>query len=534
MLLNRFTIFLFVMISGIAFSILGFTVNSNFYWPLLIFIPLICLGIRDFYQTSHSILRNYPIIAHFRFILEAIRPEIRQYLIEDDRDPIPFTREQRTIVYLRAKNILDKVPFGTVKDVYAPGYSWISHSLNAHDIEDNDFRITIGNESCTQPYRSSILNVSGISFGALGENAVRALNKGAQMGNFAQDTGEGSISSHHRINQGDLVWQIGTGYFGCRDKDGNFSPELFAENAKDPQVKMIEIKLSQGAKPGHGGVLPKAKITEEIATTRGISQDVDCISPPSHSAFSTPLEFIHFIKKLRHLSDGKPVGFKLCIGHRYEFLAIVKAMIETKIFPDFIVIDGKEGGTGAAPLELTNHIGLPLADGLTFVRNALLGANIRDKIKIGASGKLITGYDLCRTFALGADFVNSARGFMFALGCIQSRSCHTNKCPTGVTTQDPWRQRALVVEDKAQRVYHFQKNTRRAVAQILGAAGLSHPEELKPWHLFIRHQNGEVQRGEQSFPLIEPGAFLEGSAKGFIAREWNRAQVNSFSPQTDS
>jgi glutamate synthase domain-containing protein 2 len=533
MRLTRYFILEVVLLLAAVSLVLGLRQGPVYYWPLVVLGPLALVGLYDMLQTGHSILRNYPIIGHIRFLLESIRPEIRQYLVESDREPVPFSREARSLVYRRAKNVLDKQPFGTVLDVNAPGYGWISHSMRAIDLPSTNFRITIGAESCAEPYSASVMNCSGMSFGAISPNAIRALNKGAKLGGFAQNTGEGSISRYHRQFGGDIIWQVASGYFGCRTKDGKFDPEAFARVAKAPQVKMIEVKLSQGAKPGHGGVLPRAKISPEIARTRGVSRDRDCISPPAHSAFTTPLEFVAFLGQLRELSGGKPVGFKLCVGHRFEFLAIVKAMIEKNITPDFIVVDGKEGGTGAAPVELTNHVGLPLMDGLIFVRDALIAAGLRDRIKIGASGKLITAYDVCRTLALGADYVMCARGFMFSLGCIQARSCHTNHCPTGVATQEPFRQRALVVTDKAKRVANFHKNTLRAIGDVISAAGLSHPSELRPWHLHLRHQTGEVLRGEEAYPLPKPGALLDGAAEGFLAREWKRAQTASFHPLTD-
>ena len=533
MIWSRYTPLSSTLVLTTLFVIFGYWVDPGFYWPLIVLAPLSFVGLHDFFQPSRAILRNYPIIGHVRFMIEAIRPEIRQYLLEDDRDPVPFSREQRSLIYRRAKNVLDKQPFGTMRDVNAPGYGWISHSIRPIEPGSYDFRVTIGGDRCAQPYSASVYNISGMSFGALGARAVLALNTGAKLGSFAQNTGEGSISTYHRKPGGDLIWQVATGYFGCRTEDGRFDPQKFEETAKLPQVKMIEIKLSQGAKPGSGGVLPQAKISEEIARARGVPRDRDCISPAGHSAFSTPIEFMAFIDRLRTLSGGKPVGFKLCVGHRYEFLAIIKAMVETGTTPDFIVIDGKEGGTGAAPLELTNHVGLPLAEGLTFVRNALIGANLRQKIKIGVSGKLVTAYDLARVFAIGADYAFSARGFLFSIGCIQSRSCHTNHCPTGVTTQDPLRQRALVPEEKSIRAKNFHHNTLKALGQVLGAAGLSHPSELRPWHLHMRHQNGDVLRGEQAYPTPEPGSLINGTATGFIAREWARAQTASFTPLSE-
>jgi len=530
LLLSRFFVFQLVVVLTLVFGALGLWLGAWWAAPLAVLVPLLVLGVVDLIQPGHAILRNYPIIGHIRFMLEAIRPELRQYIIEDDRDPAPFSREHRSLVYRRAKDVHDAQPFGTIKDVSAVGYGWISHSIRPVAHLDHDFRLQIGGPECRQPYSASVLNISGTSFGALSANAIMALNKGAKLGGFAHNTGEGSISPHHRRHGGDIVWQVATGYFGCRTLDGQFDAEAFRRQAADPQVKMIELKLSQGAKPGHGGVLPRAKISSEIAETRGIARDRDCVSPAAHGAFSTPLELVGFIRQLRELSGGKPVGLKMAIGHRYEFLAVVKAMLELETTPDFIVVDGGEGGTGAAPSELSNHVGLPLNEGLSFVHNALVGADLRERVKLGASGKLVTAYDLCRTFAIGADYTLSARAFMFAIGCIQSRSCHSNHCPTGVATQDPLRQRALVVDDKAVRVANFHRNTLRALAELLGAAGLHHPDELKPWHLQIRHQSGAVLRGDDVYPHVARGAILAGRMAPDLLREWERARADSFQP----
>ena len=527
---SRYFVLQLVALSTLAFAVLALVVNRWWAAPLVVFAPLLALGVMDLLQTQHAILRNYPVIGHIRFLLEAIRPELRQYLIEDEHDPLPFSREQRTLVYRRAKNVNDAQPFGTVRAVDAVGYGWISHSIRAKAVEDHDFRIDIGGPDCRAPYRASVLNISGTSFGAVSANAIMAFNKGAHMGGFAHNTGEGSISPYHRRHGGDIIWQVATGYFGCRTVDGHFDPERFAQQAADDQVKMIEIKLSQGAKPGHGGVLPKAKITGEIARTRGVGRDRDCVSPAAHTAFTTPLELIAFIQQLRVLSGYKPVGLKMAVGHRYEFFALVMAMLETGATPDFIVIDGGEGGTGAAPAELSDHAGLPLGEGLSFVQNALVGADLRNRIKLGASGKLVTAFDLCRVFAIGADYALSARDFMFAIGCIQSRSCHTNNCPTGVATQDALRQRALVVDDKAQRVANFHRNTLKALAELLGSAGLTHPDDLLPWHLHFRHQSGAVLRGDAIYPRIMPGALIRGEMGEDLAREWGRASARTFEP----
>ncbi|HAT31073.1 MAG TPA: FMN-binding glutamate synthase family protein, partial [Janthinobacterium sp.] len=429
----------------------------------------------------------------------------------------------------------DKRPFGTQLDVYQAGYEWINHSIAPATVADHNFRIDIGNHpDCPrlQPYSASVFNISAMSFGALSANAILALNGGARVGGFMHDTGEGSISAHHRKNSGDLVWEIGSGYFGCRHPDGGFSEEKFIANACTPQVKMIELKLSQGAKPGHGGVLPGPKVTLEIASARGVLPGLDCISPASHSEFSTPLEMLAFIERLRTLSGGKPTGFKLAIGHPWEFFAIVKAMLVSGITPDFIVVDGGEGGTGAAPVEFTDHVGTPLQEALLLVHNTLVGANLRDKIKIGASGKIITAFDIARTLALGADWCNSARGFMFALGCIQSQNCHTDRCPTGVATQDPLRQRALVVGDKTSRVAHFHQNTLKALAELIAAAGLTHPSELKPHHLVRRISPNQVKLASALLPYLEPGQLLDASQLSRLppvfGLYWPVAQAESF------
>ena len=528
---SRYTIFHVIWLSAILFAAFGALNNPLFYWPLIVLVPLALVGVHDLIQGSHSILRNYPVIGHLRFILESIRPELRQYLIEDERDPVPFSREQRALVYQRAKGVLDKQPFGTVRDMEAPGHGWIAHSMRPLEVKNCDFRIRIGGPDCRQPYSASILNISGTSFGAVSANAIMAFNKGAQIGGFAHNTGEGSISKHHRKYGGDLIWQIATGYFGCRTQDGRFDDAAFQKQALDAQVKMIEIKLSQGAKPGHGGVLPKVKITAEIARARGVSRKTDCVSPAAHKEFSTPIELMNFIAKLRDLSGGKPIGLKLCVGHRYEFMALLKAMRETRVSPDFIVIDGAEGGTGAAPRELSNHVGLPMTDGLYFVHQALRGAGLRGRVALGVSGKVVSAYDVCRAFALGANFVMSARGFMFAVGCIQGRACHTNECPTGVATQSFWRQRALVVRDKAKRVASYHRHTLKAVGQILGAAGLQHPDQLGPHHLHLRQRTGHAIRASEAYPALEDNVLVNDRAEGLWAAEWRRARSDTFLPQ---
>ncbi|WP_426078117.1 FMN-binding glutamate synthase family protein [Janthinobacterium sp. PSPC3-1] len=505
------------------------------YWLPLLAGALTLLGVSDLLQTKHALRRNYPILAHFRYTFESVRPEIRQYFLESDSEATPFSRNQRSIVYQRAKQETDKRPFGTQLDVYEAGYEWINHSIAPAVVTGHDFRIEIGNHpDCprARPYSASVFNISAMSFGALSANAILALNGGAKRGGFMHDTGEGSISPHHRANGGDLVWEIGSGYFGCRNPDGTFSEERFVANASAEQVKMIELKMSQGAKPGHGGVLPGPKVTIEIAVTRGVEAGVDCISPAAHSAFSTPIEMLHFIERLRNLSGGKPTGFKLAIGHPWEFFGIVKAMLATGITPDFIVVDGSEGGTGAAPLEFTDHVGTPLQEALVLVHNTLVGANLREKIKIGCSGKIITAFDIARLLALGADWCNSARGFMFALGCIQSQSCHTDRCPTGVATQDPQRQRALVVPDKIERVAHFHQNTLKALAELIAAAGLAHPQELRPHHLVRRISPNQVRLASALLPFLEPGQLLDPDQlpklPPVFGLYWPKAQAESF------
>lgn len=497
----------------------------------LVFLALTLLGLRDVNQERHAILRNYPVIGHLRFLLEFIRPEIRQYFVEGDNDAAPFSRAQRSIVYQRAKGDPDQRPFGTQLDVGQDGYEWLNHSLAPTHLASHDFRITIG-AGRAQPYSASVFNISAMSFGALSANAILALNQGARLGGFAHDTGEGSISIHHRAHGGDLIWEIGSGYFGCRNDDGSFSAEKFEAAARDPQVKMIELKLSQGAKPGHGGVLPGPKVTAEIAAARGVPVGQACISPARHSAFSTPIEMLQFIDRLRTLSGGKPTGFKLCIGHPWEWFALAKAMLETGITPDFIVVDGAEGGTGAAPLEFTNHVGAPVQEGLLLVHNTLVGLNLRDQVKLGCAGKVTSAFDIARLMALGADWCNAARGFMFALGCIQAQACHTGHCPTGVTTQDPHRQRALVVPDKAQRVANFHQNTLKALKELVEAAGLCHPQEITARHIVHRVDRHEVRLLAHLLTLVEPGALLRGEAPHRVYQlYWPMASAHSFAPQ---
>ena len=517
-----------VLLAGIGLSDPG--VRHLVLVPAMIFAALTALGFHDLVQQNHAVLRNYPISAHLRFLLEQIRPEMRQYFFESEKDGMPFSRDTRAVIYQRAKMVLDKRPFGTQEDVYREGYEWMHHSMAARPRGDGTFRITIGGPDCTKPYSASVFNISAMSFGALSPNAVRALNAGARKGGFAQDTGEGGVSPYHRENGGDLIWEIGSGYFGCRNPDGSFNPQEFARVAADEQIKMVELKMSQGAKPGHGGVLPAAKVSEEISKIRGVPMGQDCISPASHRAFSTPLGMMAFIGEMRRLSGGKPAGFKLCVGHPWEFLAICKAMRESGIYPDFIVVDGKEGGTGAAPLEFMDHLGMPMREGVNFVHNALVGINARDRIRIGAAGKIATAFDLARAMSIGADWCNSARGFMFALGCIQSLSCHTDHCPTGVTSQDPARYRALVVPHKAERVYNYHRATLMELAELLAAAGLDHPQEIRPLHFSQRISTTDVASFTRLYPELRPGELLEGTNDRRFREAWAMARPDSFAP----
>lgn len=531
-LLTRYTVFYVVLLLAIVFMLLAIQGSAAWWLATLPFLALSILGVVDLTQTRHAIRRNYPVIGNLRFLFEFIRPEIRQYFMESDDQQLPFSRADRSLVYQRAKQQEDKQPFGTQLDVYSTGYEWINHSMTPSQIKDTNFKITVGGPDCAKPYDLSVLNISAMSFGALSANAVMALNRGAVLGHFAHDTGEGGVSRYHTKYGGDLIWNIGSGYFGCRDEKGNFSPERFAERARQDNIKMIEIKLSQGAKPGQGGILPAAKVTPEIALARDVPVWQDCLSPAQHSAFTNPIELLEFVAKLRELSGGKPVGFKLTIGHPWEWFAIAKAMLKTNITPDFIVVDGAEGGTGASPVEFMNHVGVPLVEGLRLVHNTLVGVGLREQIKIGASGKIITAFDMARIMALGADWCNSARGFMFAIGCIQALTCHTGKCPTGVTTQDPLRQKALVVADKSLRVASYHHNTLKALAELLKAAGLQHPSDLRPHHIARRITNGEVRVLSALFPDLEKGELLKDEFRQTVFRMgWPMASADSFEPQ---
>ncbi len=530
MSLQRYATLVLVAVLTVVCFVVGFWASWAFFFAAF-FGALTLIGIRDTQQDRHAVLRNYPLLGHIRFLFEKIRPEIRQYLIESDREEQPFSREQRSLVYQRAKGDEDKRPFGSHERAYEAGYSWLTHSVQPTHFSDTDFRVMIGGPACKQPYNASLYNISAMSFGSLSANAISALNNGARIGGFAHDTGEGGISRYHRDGGGDLIYEIGSGYFGCRNHDGSFNADKFAKQATSDQVKMIELKLSQGAKPGHGGMLPASKITPEIAEARDIPMGEDCVSPAAHSAFSNPTELMEFLGVLRDRSGGKPVGFKLCIGHRREFMCMVKAMLETGIIPDFIVVDGTEGGTGAAPLEFANHVGMPMVEGLTFVHNTLRGAGIRDQVKIGAAGKLVSAFDIARALSLGADWCNSARGYMFSIGCIQAQACHTNHCPVGVATQDPLRQKALNVADKSKRVARFHANTLKALGEMAGAAGLQDPCDFLPYHFMTRRSDGQMTEAADVYSYMPEGFLLDDSPDEHGYKErWARANALSFAP----
>ncbi len=500
-------------------------------WALAILVPLEALGVHDLIQRRHSLLRVYPVIGHGRRLMESIRPEIQQYFVESDIDGRPFSREFRSLVYQRAKGDVDTLSFGTQRDVTRVGYEWMHHSLAPLPVTEVEPRVRIGGPECTRPYEASHLNISAMSFGALSKNAILALSHGARRGGFAHNTGEGGISRYHLEGGADLVWQIGTGYFGCRTPDGRFDPERFAESASRDAVRMIEIKLSQGAKPGHGGILPAAKLTPEIAQIRGVPLGRDVVSPPAHSAFDGPRGLLEFVARLRELSGGKPVGFKLCVGHRAELFGICKAMQETEILPDFITVDGAEGGTGAAPLELSNSVGMPMRDGLMLVHNALLGIGLRDRVRVIAAGKITSAFHLFRTIALGADLCNSARAMMLALGCIQARRCNLNTCPVGVATQDPARNRALDVELKSARVARYHAATIRSFLELIAAAGLPGPEAIGPEHVFRRTSPTRIERFDEIYPCIAPGCLCrDGDVPAAWRSDWKAARTDRWTP----
>jgi glutamate synthase domain-containing protein 2 len=521
---------LFSIISIIVLTALALFIWSGFWWVLAILMLFVIIGFADMLQTKHTIMRNYPLFGRMRYWMEDLRPKLYQYFIESDIDGRPINRIDRSTIYQRAKQETDTMPFGTQMDVYAEGYEWMSHSIAPKDFNklNHHPKIKVGNSECKQPYDLSILNVSAMSFGSLSPQAIMALNGGAKLGGFAHNTGEGGISPYHLNQGGDIIWQIGTGYFGARDKEGNFNAEAYRKNALLPQVKMIELKLSQGAKPGHGGILPGKKNTPEIAAIRLVEPGTTVYSPPYHSAFSTPLQMMQFIKLLREQSDGKPVGFKLCVGRKHEFMAICKAMLQTNIYPDFITVDGGEGGTGAAPQEFSNYVGAPLMDGLAFVVNALNGFGIKDKIKVIASGKVLSGFHIVRAMALGADACNSARAMMMAIGCIQALVCNTNKCPTGVATQDQSLSKGLVVEDKAKRVFNYHEDTVKTFVELIGAAGIDNPSNITRSHIYRRVFMNEVRTFEDIFPSCAVGSFLNGNISDRYKDDFEKAKVEGW------
>ena len=521
------------LILGVAFGTVALIVAVSWIeppvlWLLVIAGPLTALGFADAMQTRQSIRRNFPIVGHGRYLLEMIRPEINQYFVESNSDGKPFSRNDRSVVYQRAKGELDTLPFGTQRDVYAPGYEWINHSLAPVTPDHATERVLVGGAGCTQPYLASMFNVSAMSYGSLSKNAVLALNEGARLGGFAHNTGEGGLSPYHLEPGGDIIWQIGTGYFSCRDRQGSFSLDEFAARAVLPSVKMIEIKLSQGAKPGHGGILPARKLTPEIIAIRGVEPGKDVISPAAHTAFSTPMGLLQFVEQLRLASGGKPVGFKLCVGKRREFFGIVKAMLDSGILPDFITVDGGEGGTGAAPMEFSDSVGTPLNEGLSFVHHTLVAVGLRDRIRVIASGKVNTGFQIATKVALGADMCNAARAMMFALGCIQALRCNSNRCPTGVATQDPKLVRGLHVGDKSVRVARFHKETVKSFFEVLGAGGFNRPAELKPWYIMRRVSSTEVRNYSEIYPAIEMASLLGADVTGSLAHAWNSASPDRF------
>ncbi len=525
---TAFYVFTFASIGLVEFLYFAHGLHGarHAYWVLL---PIIMIGLNDLYQPSQAIRRNYPVIGNFRYLFESIRPEINQYFVESNIDGRPFSREKRSVIYQRAKGAVDTVPFGTLSDVYAADYEWVNHTIAPKPHLHEEPRVLIGGPDCTQPYSASLFNISAMSYGSLSKNAVLALSKGAKKGGFYHNTGEGGLTPHHLEGGGDLVWQLGTAYFGARDEAGRFNPEKFRKKIEaHPQVKMIEIKLSQGAKPGHGGILPAAKVTEEIARIRDVPMKQDVISPPWHSAFDSPRGLIEFVAQLRELSGGKPIGFKLCVGKRREFFAICKAMLETGISPDFITVDGGEGGTGAAPLEFSNSIGTPLNEGLVFVHNALTGCGLRDRIKIIASGKVATGFNIFSKLALGADLCNSARGMLFSLGCIQALRCNTNTCPTGVATQDEGLVKGLVVADKFERVARFQKATVKSFIEVMAAAGIEHPDHISPWHIQRRINALDVKHYGEIYHFLKPSELLGEALPPEYKHSWKHARAESW------
>lgn len=530
--IKRSSLLLLVATLSLVFFASGWL--QPWWWlGLIVTLPLLLLAIYDYCQTRWTLTRNYPLAARIRWIFYDLRPYLRAYIVESDLDGKPFSLVARNLVYARARGQTDTRPFGTIRDTNSIDYEWLNHSIVPTESSDSNPRVSVGGEQCSQPYSASVLNISAMSFGALSAKAIEALNKGAKIGGFYHDTGEGGVSPYHQKHGGDLVWEIGSGYFGCRHRDGTFNPERFAQMASCEQVKMTEIKLSQGAKPGHGGLLPAAKVSEEIARVRDVPAHQDCLSPRAHSAFSTPIELLQFAANMRELSGGKPVGIKLCVGHIHEVLAIMKAMLKTQIYLDYIVVDGGEGGTGAAPVELSDHVGMPLTEGLIIVRNALVGTGLRDRVRLAASGKVYSAAGLARNLAIGADWCNAARAFMFSIGCIQAQRCHLGTCPTGITTQDPGRQRGLVVDVQAERAARFQQQTVAALGQIVAAAGLTHPNQLQPHNLVHRVGATGSRVMDRVYKFLPANALLDAPDDTHYWQWWRAASADSFAPQID-
>ena len=494
----------------ILVAILSYYIHLGFLGLLVLGLPIMGVGIFDMVQKKHAIMRNFPLVGRSRYILEWFRPKIYQYFVEPDHDGRPFSRINRSMIYSRAKEETSTTPFGTQLNVYDESYEWMNHSIAAIDphLLDFDPRVVIGGPACTKPYSASLFNVSAMSFGSLSKNAILALNGGARIGNFAHNTGEGGISPYHMDPGGDIIYQVGTGYFGCRTSDGNFDAELFKERTASDNVKMVELKLSQGAKPGHGGILPGKKATAEIAKIRNIEQGKDVLSPPFHRAFTGPVGLLNLIQQMRELSGGKPIGFKLCIGHKAEFLSICKAMVKTGIMPDFISIDGGEGGTGAAPVEFSNSVGMPYKDGLAFAYNALEGFGIKNHIKLLAAGKIVSGFDIYRALALGADACYSARAMMMALGCIQALECNRNTCPVGVATQEESLVKGLVVEQKEVRVANYHRETVKSFVELMGASGIMDHDQINRSYIYSRISVDLVERYDQKYPYIAKNCLL--------------------------
>ncbi len=524
----RYILFFSVLGLNLIAVSLGYFLRPDYYLILIISVPLFLIGTHDFFQNKRTILKNFPVIGHFRYLFEMIRPEIQQYFVESDVDGKPFNREQRSLVYQRAKNVVDTLPFGSKKDHYGDQHEWLNHSIVPKELHRAEQRVLIGNKDCKHPYSASLLNISAMSYGSLSSRAVEAFNWGAKIGNFAHNTGEGGISPYHLKHGGDLIWQIGTGYFGCRNPEGGFNPEMFKEKAALSSVKMIEIKISQGAKPGHGGILPGNKVTAEVAEIRGVEIGKTVFSPPGHSTFSTPRGLVKFIGQLRELSDGKPIGFKLCLGRKSEFIGVCKAMIEEDIFPDFISVDGSEGGTGAAPLEFSNSIGNPLHDSLSFIHSTLVAMGIRKHIKLIASGRIVSGFDMVKKFALGADLCYSARAMMFSIGCIQALRCNINDCPAGIATQNKALESGLVVEDKYSRVSNFHAATIESMLEMVGAAGLESPSEIRPYHIQKRINHREVKHYGEIYNFLKEGAYERKEAPRVWQKSYAKASPDHF------